>query len=532
MRSITDTRLDRLGRELGELVEEHASGLAPGARRCARYRDDPVGFDRWGGREPEDFQEAIMNAVHAQRYTTVRGGNGTGKDWLLGSLAIWAAFARQMLVLVISATERQAVNQSMMEVFTAWRAHQHAGHRLCGQFFRGSLRIDGADRIIALTGGASVDALTGWHDPAGVLVLVSESQAEALEGSVYETFDAVTTNAGSRVVVMGNPTRPFGPFYDIHQRKSWQRFAVSVLDTPNLKAGRIVHPAFPAPGWPAAMEVEHGGVASPWYVSRVLGQFPTSAEDALIRRELLDDAAEETRVEEFTAEVSGGGPRHADWRGHSIPATHAILGVDVAREGEDQSAVVVRRGPVIWELHRWRETDTIDNSRRIVGVVRRLIGEGVGVSHVVVDEIAVGGGVHDELRRQLEDVYWLEPCVGIRNSDLSVCRPKLVGFKSSRRAPMPERFSDTRAQSFWQVRDAFERGRVAFHSQLDPELLGALREELPAHSYRHEGDDRIRVGPKDEVRRRLGRSPDLADALAMSYEPVLEKTGRKRVQWA
>ena len=52
-----------------------------------------------------------------------------------------------------------------------------------------------------------------------------------------------------------------------------------------------------------------------------------------------------------------------------------------------------------------------------------------------------------------------------------------------------------------------------------------------AHQFQHEGDDRIRVGGNDAIRARLGRSPDLADALAMSYEPELEGASA-RVQWA
>jgi len=427
--TVNDARLDRLGRELGELLEEHEVGLGVGAPECKRYRNDPVGFDLWGGREPEDFQQDIMRAVHEGRYVAVRGGNGVGKDWLLGSLAIWAAFARRMLVLVISATERQAINQSMMEVFSAWRSHQQAGHRLQGRFFRASLRVGGEDRIIALTGGSSVDALGGWHCAAGVLVLVSEAQGEALEKSVYEAFDAVTTTEGSRVLVQGNPVRPHGPFYDIHQRKSWRRFEVSVLDTPNVVAGKMVHPAFPAPDWPGLMVEEHGE-DSPWYVARVLAKFPTSATDSLIRLELLEAAAGEAHVAELVAEVTLGS-ENVDWKGHAHHTTHAILGVDIAREGSDKTAVIVRRGPVLWELHRWRETDVIENARRIVGVVRKLIAEGVGVSHCVIDETSMGGGVHDELLRLLRDVSWMEPHIGLGHSSLLTMRPQLVGCVSA-----------------------------------------------------------------------------------------------------
>ena len=86
-----------------------------------------------------------------------------------------------------------------------WCAHEAAGDRLRGHFFRGSLRIDGEDRVLALTGGSSIDALTGWHDPNGVLVLVSEAQGEALEKSVYDAFDTVTLEEGSRVVVLVMP---------------------------------------------------------------------------------------------------------------------------------------------------------------------------------------------------------------------------------------------------------------------------------------------------------------------------------------
>jgi len=530
--SVTDVRLDRLGVQLGELLEEHTVGLGILAPECTRFADDPVGFDHWAEREPEIFQEDIMYAVHAQRYTAVAGANGVGKDWLLGSLAVWAAFARRMLVLVISATEKQALGQSMREVYAAWKAHEAAGHLLGGQFFRGSLRVGGEDRIIALTGGSSIDALTGWHDPAGVLVLVSESQAEPVERSVYASFDAVTTNANSRILVQGNPTRPGGAFWDVHQRKSWKRFSISVFNTPNCVAGKMVHPAFPAPDWPAVMAQEHGA-DSPWFTSRVKGQFPTSAEDALVRLELLEAAAGEERVEELTAGVVHAGPQRADWRGHTKPVVNAVLGADIAREGADMTAVVVRRGPVVWELHRWREADVIEGARRIAALVRRLCEmDGFGCSHVVIDETSMGGGTHDELKRLLRDVSWREAVIGLARSYLIDRTPRLIGFKSSRRAPQPERFVDTRAQSFWHLRDEFERGRIAFRKQLDRGLLAALREELAAHSFFYEGDDRLRVGQKDDVKKKIGRSPDLADALAMSYEPALEKSGRKTVKWA
>ena len=515
----TEARVDRLGRELGDLLEEHGSGLGPGARECAKFRDDPVGFDQWGGRAPVEYQCNIMRSVVTNRYTTVRSGHGCGKDWLLGSLAVWAAYARRMLVLVISATERQVIGQSMLEVFDCWRAHQRAGHKLCGQAFRQTLRIDNRDRIVAITGGASVDALVGWHDEAGVLVLVSESQSEALERSVYNAFDAVTTNAGSRVAVLGNPIRAHGPFRDIHQRKSWQRFAVSVFDTPNVRAGRIVHPAFPAPEWPRNMAREHGE-DSPWYVARVLGEFPVEAENSLIRVAALDAASDPARAVEVEAEVRDR-------------ETEAVMGVDLARQGADQSAIVVRRGPLLWALYRYREPDGVENVRRIVTLVRGLIAQRVGVRTVVVDEAALGGTIFDLLRRELQTVQYWQPVYRHHwgDWDSRKTHPQAVGFMSGRRAKQADRFVDLRAQSYMHLRDQVEGGRLLFRRGLDAALVSDLREELLAHEYQHEGDDRIRVGSKDNIRARLARSPDLSDACMMTYLTELHGAAR-RVQWA
>lgn len=93
---------------------------------------------------------------------------------------------------------------------------------------------------------------------------------------------------------------------------------------------------------------------------------------------------------------------------------------------------------------------------------------------------------------------------------------------------MPERFADLRAQSYWTLRDVLEDECLCFHDRLHPDVLRDLREEVLAHDYFHQGDDRIRVLSKDAVKGRIsGRSPDLSDALAMTFFLSLEKSGAK-----
>ena len=69
---------------------------------------------------------------------------------------------------------------------------------------------------------------------------------------------------------------------------------------------------------------------------------------------------------------------------------------------------------------------------------------------------------------------------------------------------------------------------MAIRPGQDQDLLADLREELLHHERIHQADDRILVAPKDQIRKTLGRSPDLADAYAMSFLPDLQ-SNRKRI---
>ena len=75
----------------------------------------------------------------------------------------------------------------------------------------------------------------------------------------------------------------------------------------------------------------------------------------------------------------------------------------------------------------------------------------------------------------------------------------------------PKRFRNRRAELFWRLREALERGEVSLP---DDEELHA---DLSALRYQFTQDGRIQIESKDECRKRLGRSPDRADALALAW---------------
>lgn len=165
------TTVDRLRRELGELLERHER--ARDLDEFSAYAADPVGFirDVLGG-EPWSAQEELAEAVRGEPLTVVRSCNSAGKDWMAARLALWWTYCRRGLVLLTGPTERQVREIVMTEVRTAFAKAK----LLPGELFERALRVDREGRIgiLAFT-STEASKLTGFHAPR-VLAIVTEAQ--------------------------------------------------------------------------------------------------------------------------------------------------------------------------------------------------------------------------------------------------------------------------------------------------------------------------------------------------------------------
>ncbi len=117
-----------------------------------------------------------------------------------------------------------------------------------------------------------------------------------------------------------------------------------------------------------------------------------------------------------------------------------------------------------------------------------------------VDGDGVGAGVVDQLREQ-----------GI----------PVLEFRGGMPALDPERFVNRRAEMFWLLREAMDKGQV----DLDPHDLD-LAAQLGKLKWKTDGRGRIAVESKEDMRKRGVKSPDRADAAAMAFvcPPALDLT--------
>ena len=139
-------------------------------------------------------------------------------------------------------------------------------------------------------------------------------------------------------------------------------------------------------------------------------------------------------------------------------------------------------------IRSWRGANLMDTAQRIASEINAR-----KPRKAFVDEAGVGGGVVDKL---------IELGFG------ALVVPVNVGRGSSR----PNTFANLKAELGWGIRGVFERGEISL-----PPDDARLASELACLRYEYDTAQRIKMESKETAKKRLGRSPDLADALILAF---------------
>ena len=157
-----------------------------------------------------------------------------------------------------------------------------------------------------------------------------------------------------------------------------------------------------------------------------------------------------------------------------------VVGCDPARFGDDRTVIYGLKGgeKVACEVHNQV------SGMETAGYISK-VGQEIGASVFGVESTGIGAGPVDRLIELGKRVIAIEP-----------------GSKSN----YPERFYNLKAEITWNAREMFEKREVSIDD--DEELIS----ELSAIRYRMSSDQKIRIEAKDEIKKRLGKSPDKAEA--------------------
>ncbi len=455
-------------------------------QRASLYADNPVGWVRERLRQVVwSKQREIMLSIRDNRRTAVRSCHGVGKSHTASLVAAWWLDTHppgEAFVVTSAPTFAQ-----VRAILWRYIRRVHRRGKLAGRVNQTEWHME--DELVAF-GRKPADhdesAFQGIH---ARYVLVILDEACGIPEQLWVAADALTTNADCRILAIGNPDNPASHFRKVCLPGSgWHVIGISAFESPNLTGEEVpdaVAQALVGREWVEEKATEWGE-DNPLYKSKVLGEFSEDAPNKVVR---ASDVAR-CRIDPETK------PTAADLE-------PIELGVDVGGGG-DETVIRERRGRRAgreWRAHT-------DRPEKIAPMVIAAIKES-GATTVKVDSIGVGFGVIGELRNLAAQGKHKAHIIGVN-----------VGEKSSK----PDKYKNLRAEIWWDLaRGLSERGGWDLSTMDNADTTVA---QLLEPLWQADAQGRIQVEPKDEIRKRLGRSPDNADALLLAFYSA----GRPRVR--
>ena len=436
------------------------------------YTGDPVGFVREVLQAtPLPWQEDFLRAIaRGERRISVRAGHGVGKSTVCSWALIWHMTCRYPQKAVVTAPTSAQLYDALYAELRSWINRLPPALRDSFEVFSDRIALKGAAEssfISARTSSAERPEALAGVHSEHVLLVVDE--ASAVPEGVFEAAAGSMSGHSATTILISNPTRNSGLFYKTHHELAgdWHRMHVSCLNNPLVSAD-------------FQRQIENTyGLDSNAYRIRVLGEFALADDDTLIAAELVDSAVTRDVTVRMTEPL--------------------IFGVDVARFGSDRTALCKRRGNAVLEIKSWGGLDLMQTVGQVVHEAKLD-----NPAEICVDTIGLGSGVADRLRE-----------MGLNVRDVNVA-------ESSAMNPNAARLRD---ELWMSVKDWL--GTRAVKLPKDE----ALRHELVAPRYTFTSAGKVVVESKDSMRKRGMRSPDLADALCLTFAGQAAMVGGRALAW-
>lgn len=422
------------------------------------YRNNPVPFaEDVLGLELSEQQVLLLNTLQSQKYVAVKSGHGTGKSFVSSVAILWFLSTRYMAQVPTTAPTSSQLNDVL------WSRLSENFYRMNPIFRENFTMVN--DRIYhnkykkswftaARTAKKETpEALQGFH-AKNLLFVIDE--AAGVPDEVFQVVMGALTETGNMCLMIGNPTRLSGYFYDaFHKNRGrWANLTLNSEDSP-----------FVSQDWIKEMAIN--GRNSNIYRMRVIGEFPKQEDDTLIELDLLDNAIER----EITP--SGG----------------VVWGVDVARFGKDETVLVKRQANKLLKIKRTKQRDTMEVSGWVKAEYHRSEPK---PDKICVDVIGIGAGVYDRLREQ-----------GI----------PVIPVQVSERANDPEKYKNVRAEIYDLYRHWLLYDEPSIPNDTD------LIAQSSTIKYKYDSAGRMMIESKDDYKKRnpsIG-SPDIVDAVTLTF---------------
>lgn len=449
--------------------------------RLQQYKTDPFAFvqDMWGltqqaGTKRDGFIEgrsltwqqvkifeSVKNAMldNAPRRIVIRSGHGIGKSSTMAMLILWFLFSFYDSQVGCTAPTSDQMYDVLWKEISKWLSKMPDPVKGIYEWSTSHIRIrERPETWFARAKTArkeNPEALAGLH---GEHVLLIVDEASGVPEEIYRTAEGSLTNRNILVIMISNPTRLTGYFYDAFNKDkpNWQCLAFSSMDSPIVDTQYVDRIR------------DKYGADSDEYRVRVLGEFP--------KAEMVDDKGYVPLITEadlhYTSnrEIVG------------IP----YMGIDPSGEGNDKTVWVVRDMVKAFVAGREDISSPMSIAQKTLTIMREF---NIDPSRIYLDNFGAGANVAMHLME-----------AGVR------INPVNVGHEAADKV----QYLNKRAECYWRLREWLRTGQELVSNDAWDQLLGIR--------YRSNLKGQLQIMPKDQMKKDYGlASPDVADALSLTF---------------
>jgi phage terminase large subunit len=492
--------------ELAELVfrleerERHDLAAENERKRLAEGTTDPVRFVReWLQSDVWDTQERILQSIEKRSSkTAVKACHSSGKTYVAALAVLWfLARFDEAIVVTTAPTAKQVEKMLWGDIHSALARSKYPYPVPTLTELKFGPKRYAMGFTTSVTKQDEGVKFQGFHAEHMLVIL---DEAPGVDPKIWDAIEGARAGGDVRILALGNPTIASGTFHEAFHtgRDSWKTFSISAFDTPNLAGISLTYTTsvFEEGKWTEkVVTVGDGktdlmdlsdeeldinsrtylttrrwvkerwiewGEGHPLWESRVLGQFPTQAEDALISLAWLEAA--KRRVIEGWGKVKAG--------------------LDVAGPGEDETVLTIRRGPQILLMKSWASSDP---RGEVVAALRPYKAE---LEEVNVDSIGVGWGMYQHLL----DLKFPAKAVNVGEAPRD-----------------SEKYKNLKAELYWGLRMRLAAGDIA--GLTDERAIG----QLAGIRYKQNARGQVEIESKDDARKRGVKSPDRAESVMLAF---------------
>jgi hypothetical protein len=451
---------------------------------ASTYKDDLYGYRRdILGRAHADWQQEVGLSIQKNKRTAVAAGHGIGKTGFAADVIHWFLSTRPNPAIVATANTETQLRTKLWRELAKINAQARNKDWFEWKTSTFTMFNDPTAQAQAIAWSEeNPEAFAGTHENH---VLGIFDEASRIARNISNTFAGAMTTAGARWVQFGNSTRNEGYFYDIcHgslkarkpgdiEQGKWNSFVVPSWESP-----------FVDKGWVAEMKATYGEESDEYRI-RVAGLPPRSDPEQFISRDIVGEAMAR-QVELFSR-----------WP--------LIIGCDVGRG--DRSVMVHRRGRKVLDAIKVLQGErTTDFARRLAEEIR-FWREDEGLhANMIIEELGMGVGVVETLQDMgFDEHVW--------------------GVNTGAKAYDSDLYVHLREEMWFKLKEWLE-GNVELPNHKE------LMDDLVVIRRRPNSNGKLRLETKEEMRRRGVKSPDVGDALALTFAVDFSLLPERRDGWA